>query len=103
FRSRSTRTFHPFPTRRSSDLVGQASLDSERGPGEGGIAADVRDASEFARDQPVEPDPVEGAHGGVGHFFESDLAQNVGGQPVAQDRKSTRLNSSHEWISYAVF
>src|SRR5207247_9747538 len=22
---------------------------------------------------------------------------------VAQDRKSTRLNSSHEWISYAVF
>src|SRR5438105_11953114 len=23
--------------------------------------------------------------------------------PVAGDRKSTRLNSSHEWISYAVF
>src|SRR5438105_7245126 len=23
--------------------------------------------------------------------------------PSAQDRKSTRLNSSHEWISYAVF
>src|SRR5207247_11082302 len=23
--------------------------------------------------------------------------------PAAQDRKSTRLNSSHEWISYAVF
>src|SRR5438105_12096465 len=22
---------------------------------------------------------------------------------IAQDRKSTRLNSSHEWISYAVF
>src|SRR5438105_13710512 len=27
------------------------------------------------------------------------LAQRLG----AQDRKSTRLNSSHEWISYAVF
>src|SRR5438105_5437273 len=31
-----------------------------------------------------------------------------GGRPVAsehelRDRKSTRLNSSHEWISYAVF
>src|SRR5207247_9566019 len=24
-------------------------------------------------------------------------------QLVGQDRKSTRLNSSHEWISYAVF
>src|SRR5438105_8318642 len=23
--------------------------------------------------------------------------------PTAEDRKSTRLNSSHEWISYAVF
>src|SRR3712207_8140085 len=27
----------------------------------------------------------------------------VGGQPLAQDRKSTRLNSSHANISYAVF
>src|SRR5215207_11284447 len=26
-----------------------------------------------------------------------------GGLPHRQDRKSTRLNSSHEWISYAVF
>src|SRR5438105_6329651 len=25
------------------------------------------------------------------------------GLDVAEDRKSTRLNSSHEWISYAVF
>src|SRR5438105_7455374 len=24
-------------------------------------------------------------------------------QAVVEDRKSTRLNSSHEWISYAVF
>src|SRR5207247_4382168 len=26
-----------------------------------------------------------------------------GAAPVLEDRKSTRLNSSHEWISYAVF
>src|SRR5438105_9693012 len=26
-----------------------------------------------------------------------------GGRAPVQDRKSTRLNSSHEWISYAVF
>src|SRR5438105_6879277 len=25
------------------------------------------------------------------------------GEPKGQDRKSTRLNSSHEWMSYAVF
>src|SRR5438105_11054402 len=25
------------------------------------------------------------------------------GRPAVLDRKSTRLNSSHEWISYAVF
>src|SRR6266536_6474813 len=25
------------------------------------------------------------------------------GRPAPEDRKSTRLNSSHEWISYAVF
>src|SRR5438105_3500432 len=25
------------------------------------------------------------------------------GAPAPRDRKSTRLNSSHEWISYAVF
>src|SRR5207247_11188695 len=30
--------------------------------------------------------------------------QHAGGfVPRGQDRKSTRLNSSHEWISYAVF
>src|SRR5438105_6812065 len=28
---------------------------------------------------------------------------NKGPHPLALDRKSTRLNSSHEWISYAVF
>src|SRR5438105_11411810 len=26
-----------------------------------------------------------------------------GGETAERDRKSTRLNSSHEWISYAVF
>src|SRR5207247_6818260 len=31
--------------------------------------------------------------------------RSVASQPIfgAEDRKSTRLNSSHEWISYAVF
>src|SRR5207247_3963402 len=29
-------------------------------------------------------------------------ARLITGQPQRRDRKSTRLNSSHEWISYAV-
>src|SRR6266536_2178782 len=32
-----------------------------------------------------------------------DDAIDLSGRLVEQDRKSTRLNSSHEWISYAVF
>src|SRR5438105_5184920 len=38
-------------------------------------------------------------------FIQTDAAINPGnsGGPLVKDRKSTRLNSSHEWISYAVF
>src|SRR5438105_9990066 len=32
-----------------------------------------------------------------------DPDSGVGNREVWKDRKSTRLNSSHEWISYAVF
>src|SRR5438105_8861511 len=35
---------------------------------------------------------------GLSYFFIHVLRD-----PVSEDRKSTRLNSSHEWISYAVF
>src|SRR5207247_7984890 len=46
---------------------------------------------------------------GAGFFLLHNFAtQNTQGQQLAdelgsRDRKSTRLNSSHEWISYAVF
>src|SRR5207247_4267197 len=36
-----------------------------------------------------------------GHRQPGDQPEEPGLRP--QDRKSTRLNSSHEWISYAVF
>src|SRR5207247_10899396 len=45
----------------------------------------------------------------VAHLADAELAmgwrlRNMLANPgVALDRKSTRLNSSHEWISYAVF
>src|SRR5438105_12907507 len=31
------------------------------------------------------------------------IADAISDEPAMRDRKSTRLNSSHEWISYAVF
>src|SRR5438105_7575900 len=34
---------------------------------------------------------------------ETEVSFGPAGDFDAQDRKSTRLNSSHEWISYAVF
>src|SRR5438876_4908031 len=73
------RDLHSFPTRRSSDLVGTIAtrISSLRSPS---ILEVV---------------------------FEPGGPQHVGPQPAAvqreQDRKSTRLNSSHPSISYAVF
>src|SRR2546430_7759965 len=45
-----------------------------------------------------------GWHGipGLGRNADADVYP-VGGAPRLQDRKSTRLNSSHSQISYAVF
>src|SRR5438105_6025142 len=37
-----------------------------------------------------------------GELVEVEVVRG-GRRPQSQDRKSTRLNSSHEWISYAVF
>src|SRR3712207_8056211 len=52
------------------------------------------------RDYPVEPQPVEGAEDPVlgPGYLQADRHA-----PGSQDRKSTRLNSSHANISYAVF
>src|SRR5207247_9044571 len=75
-----------FPTRRSSDLLIGA---GRRGPptASGG-----------------------GLNGSVGVGFSLVLLgvdrvdhRSLAGVALRRDRKSTRLNSSHEWISYAVF
>src|SRR5438445_7750793 len=82
-RCRSRRALHSFPTRRSSDLF----------------------ESHFDRFRPeLKPNAWrEQAHPGAGvwfdigpHLFDQDAGARV-------DRKSTRLNSSHANISYAVF
>src|SRR5206468_12737329 len=86
------RDLRSFPTRRSSDLaleLGQAPADVALQVGQAGLEAGLV-GEEVA--QPVEL-----------------TAGQVAGLPVAfqvgrvADRKSTRLNSSHDQISYAVF
>src|SRR3712207_7346647 len=44
-----------------------------------------------------------GAGGRVDQVVDADLDQQLRLVPAQQDRKSTRLNSSHANISYAVF
>src|SRR5438552_8536781 len=83
------RTLHSFPTRRSSDLAGGArSFDQNARP----HAAYTRAAD---GEQPLRD-----------HRRRAALARGENcwsrGSPSA-DRKSTRLNSSHQIISYAVF
>src|SRR5437764_15484897 len=79
-------SLHSFPTRRSSDLV----RDGER------IAA-PRPLPDHQRDELV----VAERRGPMTAQF---LARPIVGRQVLHlDRKSTRLNSSHRCISYAVF
>src|SRR5438309_8044648 len=73
------RDLHSFPTRRSSDLAPAPRTPRRR---------TRRAARRFARCAWSPPFPVTAR--GEGEFY-------------AQDRKSTRLNSSHSSISYAVF
>src|SRR5690606_42131121 len=84
---------HSFPTRRSSDLLGRQ-LPVERGDlhlaggRHPGGAPPAHAPSLRALGGPSRP----GGHPPV-----------LEGPPRARDRKSTRLNSSHVKISYAVF
>src|SRR5207247_10872851 len=98
-----TLDFTSFPTRRSSDLidrvrdstlVGEDLLGAQREPdgllggqGKGLVHAVRMEGLGTAKD---------GGEGLDGHADRVDL-RLLGGE----DRKSTRLNSSHEWISYA--
>src|SRR5690606_42106883 len=76
------------PTRRSSDLVLHPAAQGERV-----VLADRLPVAH------LEPGALQQAHGGAdgGEFA---VGEDVG---VDEDRKSTRLNSSHVKISYAVF
>src|SRR5438045_9670019 len=75
------RALHSFPTRRSSDL-GRCAAQSTR----------------TRRCRPA-PDPSSARASGFGPSW----CPTVQTAPLGLDRKSTRLNSSHLGISYAVF
>src|SRR5207249_10497685 len=81
YSSHALRDLHSFPTRRSSDLA---------------TASPVFPGSSF---------PMIVSNTGPKATFGTESAENTWSQrsPLVRDRKSTRLNSSHVSISYAVF
>src|SRR5205807_8455428 len=79
---------HSFPTRRSSDLLRQAGRSLAIPAAESDVSG-VGLVVCFSREASF-PEPLVGSG-------------RVDPTTVAQDRKSTRLNSSHLVISYAVF
>src|SRR5204863_9841828 len=89
------RDLHSFPTRRSSDLGAARVMDLSAG-----LASLAQREAQSAENDP----------GGIGWFALSDSVYRTSPGPCSQreppnssDRKSTRLNSSHVEISYAVF
>src|SRR5207247_9196566 len=92
-----------FPTRRSSDLdvVADGDVDERRGAtvvlhsGAGvGTVVGYRHVGEIHIEVTLEPTAP-------GRRVAAQRYTVQGGDAAGQDRKSTRLNSSHEWSSYA--
>src|SRR5207247_8415161 len=95
-------TFPSSPTRRSSDLHGHL-LVAEKDD----VARVREDGGNVGRHEELVVAETDHDRRTVAH--RDDLLRVVGRhqdqreQAAHVDRKSTRLNSSHEWISYAVF
>src|SRR5207247_9938835 len=101
--SSSTRHRHPhsFPTRRSSDLSG-----SRRDEVDMNVLRALADSSgggAFLLSEGLVGTSSTQMERVLDTVAEELRSQYTLGYYPAQDRKSTRLNSSHEWISYAVF
>src|SRR5262245_64241377 len=93
--TRTHRHLLPFPTRRSSDLAEDQgrTLRLAQTPGDG-----------VDRLRPGRPGPLDPVLGRLADLRLEPLAdEQLGTDRQVQDRKSTRLNSSHLGISYAVF
>src|SRR5207247_9173642 len=92
-----------FPTRRSSDLGDLVRLGRGAHPGSHHADVIARANGAIGPHEPVEGKACQGGIG-FGPPRIVAVADRQLGQPVLEvaDRKSTRLNSSHEWSSYAV-
>src|SRR5207247_4976601 len=96
------RSLLSFPTRRSSDLF---PLEPVLAPDELWVEVELRELGLDRGHRLVEL-RLRGGIDEDGVLVVRDgepLVAQVVRQVVGVDRKSTRLNSSHEWISYAVF
>src|SRR5205085_10211321 len=98
--SRAAPDLHSFPTRRSSDLAVTRRNEAQRDANLQRVMSAQR-AHALARERQRERHRRGSAHPvRCPREVLAARAQPPGG---AQDRKSTRLNSSHSQISYAVF
>src|SRR2546429_8237880 len=98
------------PAAGSGDETGETALVEDQGAGAAGegcgaAAGGGLFAAEGCALRDVQSDGVTGGMGGVGNNGPAWAAGFSGADVVAggEDRKSTRLNSSHGYISYAVF
>src|SRR5690606_41946623 len=89
-------TLHSFPTRRSSDLEAVTEAASARAAGNGAERYERTGEATGPRGVHVRALRHRGAPGRRVQRLYGELGH-------AEDRKSTRLNSSHVKISYAVF
>src|SRR5439155_13021517 len=96
YRSAVPPDLHSFPTRRSSDLEPLGHL---RGDAVAGVGDDylhgVAVAAALDRERAAARERL--------HAVLHEVVHGLAQQAAVEDRKSTRLNSSHVAISYAVF
>src|SRR5207249_12256951 len=90
-----------FPTRRSSDLMGRATRTGYDGPGV--RPAFTRKFEELTMTTVTVLSDLDYLAAPPESRIEARLSFKRVGHSVMADRKSTRLNSSHVSISYAVF
>src|SRR5207247_9122278 len=91
---------HSFPTRRSSDLAEPHRLPA--------LNAGVESARSFGLETVTLEVPAASPAASLMRALDIATERRIDALLVLRanihvDRKSTRLNSSHEWISYAVF
>src|SRR5207247_10562058 len=96
------RTLHPFPTRRSSDLTTSSTATWPKTWACSSVEA-VEGRLDRARGARREPGAVRADARSQAEPAGADRPRLLSAHRARQDRKSTRLNSSHECTSYAVF